>query len=137
MQEEVSTYIGQFISIGVYVLFGILSLFLFIKLNKEEPSENCTQISKSWFSYKTIIPILSIPFSAISILSGGFLALAFSSIFTYLAFVLYKRSFKLSKKDYVFIAIYITIGIVVGICCKEISDVYNEVYIEKIFHLLT
>ena len=129
--------LSSMLSFIIYILFGLLSFYLFIILNKKEPSENSTQISESDFSYKTIIPILSIPFSAISILSGGFLALAFSSIFTYLAFVLYKRSFKLSKKDYVFIAIYITIGIVVGICCKEISDVYNEVYIEKIFHLLT
>ena len=128
--------LSSILSYSIYISFGLLSFYLFIVLNKKEPSENSTQISESEFSYKTIIPALSIPFSAISILSGGFLALAFSSIFTYLAFVLYRRSFKLTKKEYVFIAIYITIGIIVGVCCKEISDVFNEVYIEEIFHLL-
>ena len=121
MQEEVSTYIGQFISMGVYVLFGILSFFLFVKLNKEEPSENCTQISKSWFSYKTIIPAYTIAFVIVSAMSFEVLSIVFSAIFTYLMFVLQKRSFKLSKKDFLLILCFIAIGIGLGIVCDNIS----------------
>ena len=129
--NEFNFDLAQNISVVIYILFGVVSLFLFIILNREEPSENSTQISNSNFSYRTIIPIYSIVFSATSILSNGFLALSFSSIFTYLAFVLYKRSFKLSKKDYLFIILYIIIGIVLGVCCEQIREVFNEVIIEE------
>lgn len=119
---KVETEICNYFGIGIFVLFGLIALFLFIKLNKEEPSENTTQISNSLFSYKTIIPIYSIVFCSMSILSGGILALAFASIFTYLMFVLYKRSFKLTKRDYMLIAIYIIIGICLGVCFSIIND---------------
>lgn len=112
------------LSFIIFILIGFISIYLFIKLNKEEPSENTTQISLSNFSYRTIIPLYSIVFVILSIMSGGILGLTFASIFTYLIFVLFRRSFKIEKKDYLFIILYIVIGIILGIVCEEIREVF-------------
>lgn len=127
MDQNYKFRLATNLSFVIFILFGFISLYLFIKLNKEEPSENTTQISMSNFSYRTIIPLYSIIFTALSIMSSGVLALTFASIFTYLAFVLFKRSFKLSKRDYLFIVIYIIIGVILGICCEEIREVFLNV----------
>lgn len=116
-------------SFVVFIVFGLLSIWLFVKLNKEEASENCTQVSSSYFSYKTMIPIFSLIFFAFSVLEAGLVALTFTLIFTYLFFVIYKRTFKLNKKEYIIIALLLVVGIALGLVSNAIHEaIINDRY---------
>ena len=124
MNKEFEFNISQSLSLVIFILFGIVSLYLFIRLNKKEPSENCTQLSSSYFSYKVFIPIYSIILTSITIFSGTVISLGFTIVFTYLAYVIYRRSFKLSKRDYLMIGIVIIAGILLGIFFDYINQFF-------------
>jgi hypothetical protein len=105
----------DYISFSLFIAFGILSFILFIKLNKEEKSENSMQISKSRFAYKLILPAYIIPLMAMSIESSSPILMVLVVIFGYFGYVVYRRSFKLTKYDYYMLLINVVAGFGLGI----------------------
>lgn len=105
----------DYISLPIFIAFGVLSFILFIKLNKEEKSENSMQISKSRFAYKLTLPAYIIPLMAMSIESSSPILMVLVVIFGYFGYVVYRRSFKLTKYDYYMLFINVVMGLILGI----------------------
>ena len=86
------------------ILFSILGVAAFIAqyfMSLRFKSEDAGQRSESWFCYKVMLPVLLIStiFSVQNIIIAIIILLS-----TYLAYVLYKRSFKLDKKAWIIYA---------------------------------
>jgi len=86
------------------ILFSILSVAAFIGqyfMSLRFKSEDAGQRSESWFCYKVMLPVLLI--STMFSVQNIIVAIIILSS-TYLAYVLYKRSFKLDKKTWIIFA---------------------------------
>ena len=86
------------------IIFSILGVAAFIAqyfMSLRFKSEDAGQRSESWFCYKVMLPVLLIStiFSVQNIIIAIIILLS-----TYLAYVLYKRSFKLDKKAWIIYA---------------------------------
>ena len=69
----------QNLSFITFILLAVGAGLLFVKLNKEEKSENTSQISNSWFAYRTLIPCYSVLATTLLFMGNGLIA-AFISI---------------------------------------------------------
>lgn len=86
------------------ILFSILGVAAFIGqyfMSLRFKSEDAGQRSESWFCYKVMLPVLLI--STMFSVQNIIVAIIILSS-TYLAYVLYKRSFKLDKKTWIIFA---------------------------------
>jgi hypothetical protein len=104
----------EIVSIIMFSVIGIVSSILLIKLNKEDKAENSMQVSNSWFSYKTMIPIY---FSMICLTmceNSELVGFIFLFVGTYVAYVIYRRTLKIKKWDI----------IVIGICFVSMIIIY-------------
>jgi hypothetical protein len=95
---------GIIIDYEPLILFSILGVAAFIAqyfMSLRFKSEDAGQRSESWFCYKVMLPVLLIStiFSVQNIIVAIIILLS-----TYLAYVLYKRSFKLDKKTWIIFA---------------------------------
>ena len=86
------------------IIFSILGVAAFIGqyfMSLRFKSEDAGQRSESWFCYKSMLPVLLI--STIFFVQNIIVAIIIL-LSTYLAYVLYKRSFKLDKKTWIIYA---------------------------------
>lgn len=95
---------GMRVEYGPLIVFSILGVAAFIAqyfMSLRFKSEDAGQRSESWFCYKIMLPVLLIStmFSVQNIIVAIIILLS-----TYLAYVLYKRSFKLDKKTWIIFA---------------------------------
>lgn len=110
-----------------FILFTILAIISFIsllKLNKLDKSENSMQISESWFSYKVMLPTYCVLGSMLARESIIIVILIFIS--TFLGYVIYKRTFKLTKKELLFIGLLYFISILMAISSELIYEAINS-----------
>lgn len=75
----------------VWVVLAIASAILFFKSINKTRKEDIGSSSESWFGYKTLLPVLLVPFGA------NPYTLILGVIFTYFGYALYKRSFRFDK----------------------------------------
>lgn len=87
----------QIIPIVVIAIAGILSIFLMFFTLKYEESEDSMDISSSWFSYKTMIPIYLV--TLIYFFRPSFPGVVFFTILAYIGYVIFRRSFLIKKID--------------------------------------
>ena len=104
------------ISICVYTLIAIAAFVLFIILNKKEKAENSMQISESWFSYRVFIPIYAAIFTSMICASGDFMiALMVIGVGGFINYVIFRRSIKIKKVDFIVLAIAFIVGAFFGL----------------------
>lgn len=96
----------------LFTIVGIACFVLFVYLSKKEKAENCLQISNSWISYKTMIPIYTVCVLIITC-SEFFLSLVFTSIASFFAYVIYQRSFMFKKKNLITMICSLIIGFLI------------------------
>lgn len=111
-------FISDYIIFHTFIILSIIAFVLFIKLNKNEKAENSMQISKSRFAYKFLLPTYIISLLALSVYSGSAILLILVIVGGYLGYVIYKRSFKLSKYDYYCLLINLAFGLLLGFCIE-------------------
>lgn len=87
----------QIIPTVVIAIAGILSIFLMFFTLKYEESEDSMDISSSWFSYKTMIPIYLV--TLIYFFEPSFPGIIFFTILAYIGYVIFRRSFLIKKID--------------------------------------
>ena len=85
----------------VFSILGVAACIGQYFMSLRFKSEDAGQRSESWFCYKVMLPVLLIStmFSIQNIIVAIIILLS-----TYLAYVLYKRSFKLDKKTWIIFA---------------------------------
>lgn len=103
----------DYIPIILFIIVGIASFVLFIFLNKTDKAEDSMQVSNSWFSYRTIIPLYFALFSLIMI-KGEAMLISFIFLFVgaYIAYIVYRRTLKIKKWDILVIAIVFVASII-------------------------
>ena len=92
----------QIFSLVMFIVIGIVSFILFYFINKNDKAEDSMQISNSWFSYKTFIPLYIILLSLYGALSfDDLIFYIIISIMGFVAYVIYRRGLKFKKYDYI------------------------------------
>lgn len=119
--DKPSVFTSDYLTFIIFGVFGIVSFVLFILLNKKEKSENSMQISNSIFAYKLTLPVYIISLLAISLDGSSPILMVLVIIFGYLGHVIYKRSFKLTKYDYISLFVYASTGILLGLLTEYIN----------------
>lgn len=113
---------SEVVSIVVFTIIGIVSSVLFVKLNKEDKAEDSMQISNSWFSYKTMIPLY---FSMICLLMSEdveLIGFIFLFVGVYIAYVIYRRNLKIKKWDIIVTGICFVAMIIIYVLYKDYKD---------------
>ena len=110
------------ISCSVFSVLGIVLGFLTFYLVRFEKAEDSMQKSTSWFSYKTLIPLfvaflLAYVFTdmVLNYIIDSLSAIIIIPICGYIAYVIYNRSFKITKFDLICFGSSIVCGLLVGI----------------------
>lgn len=119
--QDSSYKIWDTVSFITFTVIAIISFILFLKLNKTDKSEDSMQLSESWFSYKVMLPAYCI--LGCMLAADIVIVLLLIIISTFLLYVIYKRSFKLSKKELLYLSIIFVISIALSIISGQI--VYN------------
>ena len=117
ISNETVEYISMDLTMYItFTVIGILSFILFVILNKKEKAENSTQISNSFFSYRTLIPLYYISLTIILMKEATDIIIFFLLTVTlYTAYTIYKRTIKLKKRDYIILILCVVIGIISGL----------------------
>ena len=102
----------QIVSLVVYSILGICSFILLLFLSDKEKAENSMDISTSWFSYKTIIPIYIVYLT--TDIANEFIYIILVVILSYIAYAIYRRSFKIKVKDIITMISCIVFGIIIS-----------------------
>jgi hypothetical protein len=105
----------RYISFAVWVIIGIASAFGFLYFFAKKKSEDVGEISGSIFGYKVLLPIygytllfMSQEFNVVHLL----IVLAM-----YVGFIIYRRTIKLKKSDYICIIASIIPMVLYPIIC--------------------
>lgn len=101
----------------LFVAISIACTISMFKTEKNVKAENCVQISESWFGYKTFIPFyafMAIENAALYFEELSIILLAVYTFIFYLANVVYKRSFKIGKKQVIIIAVVTVVAVIFG-----------------------
>lgn len=121
-------------SLVLFAILGVISIVLFVMLNKVEKAENSMQISQSWFSYKTFIPAYLVLLTALFINSSSFLGtVIYMGIAGFIGYVIYRRTLKIKKFDIIVIIAAILVGIGLGAIIYEINKTECFVIILNMF----
>ena len=102
----------QIISLIVYSLMGLASFVLLITLSEKEKAENSMDISSSWFSYKTLIPIYIVYLS--TEIGTEVIFIILIAIMGYIGYAIYRRSFKIKVCDIITMSACIAVGLIIG-----------------------
>lgn len=101
------------ISLIMYIPVGIGFFILF--LYNEDKAEDCAQISNSWFSYKVLLPLIC----ALSALLFSYVDTLYVNVFVaiagYIGYVIYRRTFKITKNDMIALSSSIIAGAIIGL----------------------
>lgn len=103
---------SQIVSLVVYSILGTCSFILLVFLSDKEKAENSMDISTSWFSYKTIIPIYIVYLT--TDIANEFIYIILVVILSYIAYAIYRRSFKIQIRDIITTVSCIVFGIIIS-----------------------
>ncbi len=102
------------ISFIVFLVIGIIAFVLLIWCSKYEKSENSMDISNSWFSYKTILPIYIVGITSL-IIEAELSFIILIIICAYIVYAIYRRNFKIPLCDIITIASSLVGGVILGV----------------------
>ena len=112
LKEE--SFIITLVSIGIFLVLGIVSFILMITLKKYEKSEDSMDISNSWFSYKVMVPTYITVLTALIAGQGEAITLLLVIIAGYILYAIYRRNFKIKLYDIITGVSCIVGGIILG-----------------------
>ena len=118
--ENATLYNSEIVSLILFPILALVSFFLFLKLNKEDKSENCSEITNSLFSYNVLLPIYSITLGSLSLALDSLTLYIFVVITLYIGYTIKNKNFKLKEKDLKMFLILIVISFILGIFCKNV-----------------
>jgi len=113
--KEIYMNVSSWISLFLFPFLAIIFGYLFIRFNKEDKCENCSEISNSIFSYNLLIPVYSISLLIEVLLLNSISIFIFVLIAIYFGYVIKNRNFKLKNKDINVFVISVIIAILLGI----------------------
>lgn len=123
----------NYFGLAMMTLLGIVSFVLFIYLNKKEKAENSMQVSNSWFSYKFFIPFyMSLLIMYLILQSAEFIAIILIAIACYVAYIIYRRTIKIKKYDYIVLASCFVLAIILGLTLDAIRHSHEPIWAESI-----
>ncbi len=116
MNEPFKFEVLSIISVTIFSVIGVVMGFLTVYLLRFEKAEDSMQKSTSYFSYKVLIPIYLFFLVAYSILLDEtvYILMPVIVIGGYILYVIYNRSFKITKTDLICFGSSIAGGIVIG-----------------------
>jgi hypothetical protein len=109
------SFIITLVSIGIFLVLGIISFILMVTIKKYEKSEDSMDISNSWFSYKVMLPTFIVVLSALCVSGSGAIFLILVAIPSYIGYAIYRRNFKLKLCDVITIISSIVGGLILGV----------------------
>ena len=105
---------GALIPTLIYIILGVVSVFGILLSSKKEKAENATQISNSYFSYRTFIPaylfLIMIGHYADELL---FVLLMLTAGF--IGYIMYRKTVKIKKIDIILLFASTLVGFFLGI----------------------
>lgn len=112
--------VGSYVVLVVFILLGIACIFGYYFMAGKTPVNKIQDVSDSWFSYKTLIPVFTISASLLfgEVALYGIITLL---VLDYIAFAIYRKSAKISKKDILTIVGLAVFIIGWGAICTVIS----------------
>lgn len=94
-----------YISFVFWIIIGIASIFGFLYMFAKKKAEDVGEISSSIFGYKTLIPIYA--YSLLFIFQEFSFLTVLVLIAAFVGYIIYRRSIKLKKSDYLCLALSI------------------------------
>lgn len=129
--------IGMIIlSLSIFIPVGILSFVLFYMLSKREKAENCLQITKSWISYRLMIPLYIVT-TTILLRSTNIFAILLISVAGFFLNVLHQRTFKLKLKPVITFIVCCVVSIIFAIVLEEVDQHNKYIIFDTIIRGLT
>ena len=115
------------ISVVLFSVIGVVFGFLTFYLIRFDKAEDSMQKSTSWFSYKMLIPIYLSFLTMYVILEDidVFVFLLIILICSYIGYVIYNRSFKISRKDLIVFGTTFASSFVISIILSYILNAIN------------
>ncbi len=129
---------SEIVSIVFFTVVGIISSILFVKLNKEDKAEDSMQISNSWFSYKTMIPLYFSMVCLIMCENSELIGFIFLFVGVYVAYVIYRRTMKIKKWDMIVIGICFISMVIIYVLYENLkpTPIYEQIYYDMFKCLL-
>ncbi len=114
----------------LFFVLGIVSVVLLLFLQKYEKGENSMDISNSWFSYKSIIPIYIVYGLVMCLNTGieGIILIILVIIAAYIAYAIYRRNFKIKLVDIITIGVCIVLGIILESLFPDRLAIFYNVF---------
>lgn len=113
----------NYFGLGMMTLLGIASFVLFVYLNKKEKAENSMQVSSSWFSYKFFIPFyMGFLIMYLILQSAQFITIILVTIAAYVGYIIFRRTVKIKKVDYIVLASCFVLAIILGLVFDYIEN---------------
>lgn len=111
---------SEIISLILFPIIGGAFFYLFVKLNKEDKSEDCLEVSNSLFSYRLFLPIYGICLGSLVLELDSFSLYIFVIISLYIGYVIKNRNFKLNNNDFKWYISLVIISFILGVLGQNI-----------------
>ena len=106
--RSVAEILEQSYMFAVWFLLGVAAAVGYFYTFTRKRAETIGDISKSWFGYKTMVPIYAFSLLFMGAIGGGFI---FIFILMLSGYFIYRRSFKLRKSDVIVLAGYLLLSV--------------------------
>ena len=120
------------VALPLFVILGVTCFVLFYLFSKREKAEDCLQITKSFISFRTMIPHYIVT-SIILLKSAGLGVMLLVSIAGFFLYVLHHKSFKFKLSTIITLTASCVLAIVFAIILDEIDHNNRYVIMEAIF----
>ena len=120
------------VALSLFIILGIACFVLFYLFSKREKAEDCLQITKSFISFRTMIPHYVVT-SIILLKGAGLGVMLLVSIAGFFLYVLHHKSFKFKPSTIITLTASCVLAIVFAIILDEIDHNNRFVIMETIF----
>ena len=120
------------VALSLFIILGIACFVLFYLFSKREKAEDCLQITKSFISFRTMIPHYVVT-SIILLKGAGLGVMLLVSIAGFFLYVLHHKSFKFKPSTIITLTASCVLAIVLAIILDEIDHNNRFVIMETIF----
>lgn len=125
--DNIAALVNMWISYPLWAVASGVSTYLMIRWERNAKAEDAEQISTSWFSYKTMLPLYSFCLT-VAIIQLGFNGSVFiiyivMLVGMYLLSVLYKRNLKIGWVTALSIVLAVVAGIAFDLCFYFITHI--------------
>lgn len=120
------------VALPLFVVLGVTCFILFYIFSKREKAEDCLQTTKSFISFRTMIPHYIVT-SIILLKEAGLGVMLLVSIAGFFLYVLHHKSFKFKLSTIITLVVSCVVSIVFALILEEIDQDNRIVIMETIF----